>query len=190
MINSYSVCLENLVMCIVYRECRKTYILLIGTKNCIKKLKKMTQSAILLTIVNLTCTGIFWLINMALILTKSKYSERNHPEEYEDDPWHLREVLSYAFGWILWGRHVALGSVQYPHSTFTKNRRRRWCGYMIMSVSLVFIRYFEFFRIFEELVVFVIDSSVYSPLWSHDSQCIHHRGVKTPRWCIHQGVNL
>ncbi len=22
-----------------------------------------------------------------------------------------------AFGWILWGRHVTLGSVQYPHST-------------------------------------------------------------------------
>jgi hypothetical protein len=24
--------------------------------------------------------------------------------------------ILYAFGWILWGRHVALGSVQYPHS--------------------------------------------------------------------------
>jgi hypothetical protein len=36
---------------------------------------------------------------------------------------------------------------------------------------------FKVFRIFEELFVFVIDSSVYSPPGIRDSQCIHHQGA-------------
>ncbi len=43
---------------------------------------------------------------------------------------------------------------------------------------------FKFFRIFEELFKFVIDSPVYSQPGSRDSWCIHHRRVVTPR-CIH-----
>jgi hypothetical protein len=63
----------------------------------------------------------------------------------------------------------------------------------------------EFFRIFEELFVFVINSPVYSPPLSHDSPvysspwswdqissqktcwCIIHQEIKTPLWLIHWG---
>ncbi len=47
---------------------------------------------------------------------------------------------------------------------------------------------FKVFRIFEELFVFVIDSSVYSPPGIRDSQCIHHQGAVTPQCIHHQWV--
>jgi hypothetical protein len=46
----------------------------------------------------------------------------------------------------------------------------------------------EFFRIYEELFVFVIKSSVYSPPGRRDSRCLHHRGVVTLRCIHHRGV--
>ncbi len=59
--------------------------------------------------------------------------------------------------------------------------------------------YFKYFRIFEELFIFVIDSPVYSPPGSRDSQVYSPPGKhdfpvysspETP-WCIHQwGVGL
>jgi hypothetical protein len=39
------------------------------------------------------CNRNIWLRNMALILGKFKYTERNHPKEYEGDPCCLRHLL-------------------------------------------------------------------------------------------------
>ncbi len=74
----------------------------------------------------------------------------------------------------------------------------------LLLVPLAMLRKdFKFFWIFKGLSVYVINSTVYSPPRSRGSQClfitveswlpsvfIHHRGVKTKRWWIHQGVNL
>jgi hypothetical protein len=75
MVKQLSVRFVYLVICVVHRELRKIYIFL-------KKLHQMLKNATIWQLSYDCNSPNIWHLNMAPILTKSKYTERDHPEEY------------------------------------------------------------------------------------------------------------